>query len=293
MPEWVFVTPMDCANPGGTRPDPESLPPGSWVRFEFDGVPIQLWANDPPDTVQAVISQTGSFYEVDQLQYLRALLPYHPRIVDVGANIGNHSIFFDKICHASKVWAIEPNHEAVVELKRNIAANGCQSIDITLLGIAVGASPGRASLSISSRDQEIRNRGGMTVRLNIGGPIAVARLDNLVRSRIDLLKIDVEGMAADVLEGATRLIERSFPLLFIEVMESEHTRIAAWLQTHGYQIARVFPMYEGIDNYFCRPKWPRLLMRLLPPPAIEWAVKMLTSRQNGGGGSRRTASCAP
>jgi hypothetical protein len=59
-------------------------------------------------------------------------------------------------------------------------------------------------------------------------------LDSLNLSRIDLIKIDVEGMELDVLEGAANSIAKLHPMLFVETLKSDKDAIRAWLQNLGY-----------------------------------------------------------
>ena len=66
--------------------------PGRWVTVSEAGIDCCLWVNAQPDVAQSVIEATRSFYQIDALRLLRHLLRPAPRIIDVGANIGNHSV---------------------------------------------------------------------------------------------------------------------------------------------------------------------------------------------------------
>jgi FkbM family methyltransferase len=214
-----------------------STRPGHWRHFAEDGTDVQLWINEPPDTIQTIIDATGTFYEVGALRLLRALLPPAPRIVDIGANFGNHSVYFARICGAEWLLPIEPNPEVVPELRTNLAANGC-SADLSCLGVAVGARRGQLHLCLDPTDAAILNRGGTRLVDNpsqaTGPVVPVMPLDELIVDRVDLLKIDVEGMAVSAL-GA--VIAQYTPLIFIEVGVSEMSAFFDWLFASSYRVA--------------------------------------------------------
>ena len=147
--------------------------------------------NEPPDAIQAVIEATGNFYEVAALRLLRELLPANPRIVDIGANFGNHSVYFARICGAAQVLSIEPNPEIIPELRANLAANECTA-DLSCLGVAIGARRSQLHLCLDPADAVISNRGGTrlvdNVELATGPAVPVVPLDELVTGEIDLVR---------------------------------------------------------------------------------------------------------
>ena len=142
--------------------------PGRWVTVSEAGIDCSFWINAEPDVVQSVIEATRSFYEVDALRLLRQLLRPAPRIVDVGANIGNHSVFFARICGAQWVLPIEPNPEVLPELRANLAANRCSAADLTHLGVAAGAERGVLGIRLDGADRVIRNRGATRLVPDMG-----------------------------------------------------------------------------------------------------------------------------
>jgi hypothetical protein len=59
-------------------------------------------------------------------------------------------------------------------------------------------------------------------------------IDGLGLERLDLLKLDVEGMEAEALDGARETITRCKPILFVETIKSDKAAISAALKTEGY-----------------------------------------------------------
>jgi hypothetical protein len=83
---------------------------GKKMHFKYHGREIWLKGVDESDWIYTRIKQTGYFYEIDLLKYiwyanfgLRKGL-----VLDIGANIGNHSVFFGTYV-ADKVVSFEPN----------------------------------------------------------------------------------------------------------------------------------------------------------------------------------------
>ena len=92
-------------------------------------------------------------YELDELDALDAFvlarLPGRTRCcVDVGANIGNHCLFFSQ--RFSRVLAFEPNPLAVDLLRWNLRANGIDNVTVHAVGLA--EQPSTATLSIVDRN---------------------------------------------------------------------------------------------------------------------------------------------
>jgi hypothetical protein len=61
-------------------------------------------------------------------------------------------------------------------------------------------------------------------------------LDAMNLSRVDLIKIDVEGMEVEVLQGAQRTIESCHPVILVEIIKSNSDLLRGWLEERGYKI---------------------------------------------------------
>ena len=64
--------------------------------------------------------------------------------------------------------------------------------------------------------------------------VQTVSLDSLGLNRIDLIKIDVEAMEPDVLEGASETIRRDHPMLVVEMIKSDRKKLRSWLENSGY-----------------------------------------------------------
>ncbi len=188
------------------------------------------------DHIQRHIADSGSFYEQDMLEHCRALLQPGDIVIDAGAYIGNHTLFFANVCGAA-VHAFEPNPEAFDVLTANIEINN-QVDAIQAHSMGLGAAQQTASLDLAGASGNLG-----TCRLKLSdGPVTVVALDELeLPGPVRLMKIDVEGMEEAVLEGAAGVIRRDLPFLFVECatyasFATVQARLAGW----GYAAAGQF-----------------------------------------------------
>jgi len=151
----------------------------------------------------------GLFFEAMELEALRRTVRPGARIVDVGANTGNHTIYFAGPMQAGLVTPFEPLPEAASALRAAVDRNRLTNVDLARLRTGVGDRPGRARAVSSERG----GFGATRLVADPAGDIVVAPLDSMVSGRVDLLKIDVEGMEMSVLAGAAGLIARWRPLI--------------------------------------------------------------------------------
>ncbi len=160
-------------------------------------------------------------YEGDDLSVIFEFLsPLHLQFneglaLDVGANVGNHAIFFDK--YFERTIAFEPNPSTHDILRFN-----CEySKSVTPIDCALGDVPGEFDLC-----EDPENFGSSAIKEATSDKVVkvkVKRLDDcgLDLSGLGLIKIDVEGFEANVLRGAKGTIARYQPIILFEQNESE------------------------------------------------------------------------
>jgi FkbM family methyltransferase len=197
--------------------------------FEFLGRHIELWTHPDPDHQARAIRSNRTFYELDLLMKCQELYLPGTAIIDVGANIGNYSVFFGAILNAP-VYAFEPFQPNRALLEINIAANRLSG-QIVAPCCALGEVVGVGSLQPDPPPHF------GTARMSFGfGDTMVRSLDSLaIPGPIGLIKIDVEGAEVSVLRGAEGLIHAWLP----DVLAAAGTREAFWrladvLARYGY-----------------------------------------------------------
>ena len=174
-------------------------------------------------------------------------------VLDVGANIGSHTIPLAKAVGAKgAVIAFEPQRVAHALLSANAAQNGLFHVECARA--AVGRSPGKVRIPALDPSKPV-NVGAAEVITDatstVGDEVPCVTIDDLELASCRLVKIDTEGFEADVLAGARATIERHRPILFVE--NDTTTRSAECLRAVralGYRAYWHLARYYRPDNYF-------------------------------------------
>lgn len=184
------------------------------------------------DYIPGKIKKEDKFYESVFLEYLSKFHKKNGIIIDVGANIGNHSIFFGKVLQA-EIIAIEPEPHNTFFFDFNIRINKLNK-QVTLLETAVGEINGSICIEMNVRN----NYGSFTAKPNanpnsspVSDPMAievpVKTIDyllinnNVNLENISIIKLDVEGMEVEALRGALSVIKKSLPAIAVECFRHE------------------------------------------------------------------------
>ena len=185
-----------------------------------------------------------------ELKILGGLIPSGGTVIDVGANIGVHSIFFAKAVGAQgRVLAFEPQRQAFQLLSANAALNGLPHLRAERA--AIGPEPGE--IFVPDLDPEAEhNFGGISVNAEGDGErVPMLRLDSYDLAACHLIKIDVEGMEERVLAGAEETIVLHAPLLYVENDRQENSKaLIERLFDLDYRLYWHLPYLFNPDNYF-------------------------------------------
>ena len=196
------------------------------IRFIYKDVEIVIFAPDN-DHITGCISLNG-FYELTLLKHSKDKLKDNPVIIDAGANIGNHTVFWSKLCNA-KVHAFEPCVSAWMFLEKNVSLNGIKNA--SLYNSALGDCEGFGYSEISKG-----NLGGSKFIKNAGST-HMRTIDSLKLDRVDLIKVDVEGMELDVLHGAVQTLIKFQPMIYVE---TDNEEVFDYLDMLGYKKLNCF-----------------------------------------------------
>jgi FkbM family methyltransferase len=193
----------------------------------------------PYDSICQSIILNG-FYEHELLQGMCALVKDKKGIaLDIGANIGNHSLFFSKLFDA--VIAFEPVPNNCLLLKANLFLN--QNLNITLIEKALSNSNTKMGIDkgnsrntnntiseLSKKDEDATNQ----IMIDVAVGDEVIETLNL-KQKINLIKIDVEGHEPFVVEGLRRTITTHRPIVYWEAFNKEEAeKTKALLTGMGY-----------------------------------------------------------
>lgn len=168
------------------------------------------------DYIQKGLVEKGVPYEQDMLRDIASRVQPGELVLDIGANIGNHALYLAAI-GGCEVEAFEPNAQLCEALRESVRRNDFgQRLHVHQLGL--GRTEGVAEFAGYLPD----NLGAQQLALG-AGTLVVKPLDGFAFARpVRAMKIDVEGMELDVLEGGRQLIARDRPILYIECATESH-----------------------------------------------------------------------
>ncbi len=211
------------------------------------------WIIDNPyDSIQ-VHHQKGSFYELEDLTFISEYISDGDVVLDIGANVGNHAIYFSKNTNASKIIVIEPIEKAYKILLANVALNYAHNIDLNYIGFALGhidtigypfMAWGEDNLGgIKLSSDPIQEADVITFP-----PVKIFKGDHFFSDqKIDFIKLDVETMEMYVLEGLQETISKNKPKMYVEVMKEHFDEFNAWMEKNSYHCIKNIPPADLSD----------------------------------------------
>jgi len=176
------------------------------VELTAHGETIALYLPDPSDPIQKRILDRAGFDQPTLLEDARARVRRGDLCIDVGAHLGNHTVFFARVC-GMRVIAFESRPDLYQALRRNVELNHLEDA-VQTFQVALGGS----------------------------GPVAISTLDEQVGDQqVALIRIDVEGAELEVLKGAERTIARDRPIIYAGAADARSREsLAAFLSARGY-----------------------------------------------------------
>lgn len=203
------------------------------------------WAADDIELIKSIVQI--------QLQELD-----HVRFYDVGANIGTHTValarhFDTKI----SVRAFEAQRHIYHILCGNVALNGLDNVMCEHLAVSDGTVD---HIQVHMPDyNSINNFGGLELMEAVNSDnsfmikkqvdqIKCVTLDSYAEW-VDFIKLDVEGMECQALQGAKSTVQRSRPICFVEVLKSDISKIQQFFKAYDYVLYK----YK-IDDWIFVPK---------------------------------------
>ncbi len=189
-----------------------------------------------------------------ELACLGQILKNGDVVIDVGANIGTHTVFFSKkVAAEGMVYAFEPQRITFEFLCANLALNGL----LNVVPLQNGAGDQHGEIIVPVLNPSVaQNFAALKIEGHVAGDLVkVVPLDVLDLKRCNLIKIDVEGMELKVLHGAEKTIRDHRPFLFVENNTPEGApELVQSLFDLGYSCWWHIAPYYNQQNFFQNPE---------------------------------------
>jgi FkbM family methyltransferase len=198
--------------------------------------------------IGAALRKYGEWSE-NELTLFRQLVPTGSVVVEGGANVGAHTVALSKLVGVTgAVHAFEPQRLVFQTLCANLALNGC--VNVYAYHAAVGARTGEVLVPALPPDRPA-NFGGVGLQgVSSGERTPLRRIDELDLQVCRLVKLDVEGMEAEALQGAAQTVRRLRPLLYVENDRRHlHEGLTRLLHYWSYDAYWHMPPFFSRDNF--------------------------------------------
>ncbi|MHB8898301.1 MAG: FkbM family methyltransferase [Thermoguttaceae bacterium] len=185
-----------------------------------------------------------------EMDLLRQVVQAGQVVLDIGANIGTHTVFFAQaVGPAGLVFAFEPQRVLFQMLCGNLALNGLTNVHARQA--AVGQQTGTIRVPTPNYASP-GNFGGVSLQRHAHGEeTPLLTVDQLDLPACHLVKIDVEDMEGEVVAGAERTLRRLRPVLYLENDRQERSAaLIDQLFALDYRLYWHLPPLFNPDNYF-------------------------------------------
>jgi len=189
--------------------------PNKYVAYRFAGGRIYLNIKESP----MMLARALGLYELRKQKVLSSLLRPGGTFIDVGANKGDFSLLAAKLVGRNgRVLSFEPEPTNCQWIAKSVKLNGYDNI--TLYELALSDTNGRAQLYLGKKSgwhtlvkgQPYRSEGVLKVATRTLDRVLGERTGN---SRVDMMKIDVEGAELEVLKGACEMLSKNKDIILL------------------------------------------------------------------------------
>jgi FkbM family methyltransferase len=211
-----------------------------YKRLTHRTVELQLLSNVKmrcqPDSRSAASVLYCGLYDYDEMNFLLRYLRDEDSFLDIGANVGVYTLLAASKIRSGWIYSFEALPKNYQRLQENLKLNELEQVQT--YAFAISNSIGSIDLSLSDGDstpsiiKSEEDRNVTTVSSNT--------LDNLLDNcplKLTLAKMDIEGAELLALKGATSLLEKKCPQVWImEILGTGSTKLVNFLNSYGYNL---------------------------------------------------------
>ena len=170
-------------------------------------------------------------WEGGALSIIDSYLQDNAVILDIGANIGSHTIYWAVERNAKKVYSFEPLPDTYRILNTNIELNSLKN-RVQTFNFALSDENCKGVIDFYNKE----NIGGTSFKKYTNGDVEFRQLDKInIPEKIDLIKIDVEGAEVLVLKGAKETIVKNKPIIVLETYIHKN-EVDNFMNSVGYKL---------------------------------------------------------
>lgn len=204
-----------------------------------------FFVHDEEDQVIGRSLQLYGEWAEEEIYLLSKVVRSGDVVLDIGANVGTHSVAFSRMVgDVGHVIAVDGQARASSLLSFNLTVNKCDNVfrleglvsnkcQVIFDSFKLPTNPNIGSVSfrdIEQRDAAQSDRIAMR-------PLVMFSIDSLKVPKCKLIKIDIEGMELEALQGAAETLQRCRPYIYFEqASELNFREICEFLTNSNYKL---------------------------------------------------------
>jgi FkbM family methyltransferase len=201
--------------------------------IKINGLTIEGYKGD---YIFETLRNTEKFYEIDILEKWALNLKDSKVIFDIGANLGNHSLYWATAISPELIFSFEPYPANFLCLQNNINNNNLGE-KVKAIQKGIGDKVGYAAV----KEVDEANLGGTSfkyVQTEEADKVEIISIDSFIIENkipsVDFIKIDTEGFEVLVLQGMKQTIRDFKPAVWVEVSYTSYREVMDLFKEEGY-----------------------------------------------------------
>ncbi len=239
------------------------------IKTNIKSLEIEGYAGD---YIFEEISKRNWFYEAEILEKWSPIFKDARIALDIGANIGNHSIYWATEMQFDAIYSFEPLPANYERLVNNVASNGLSNV--IPINKAISDQPG--TVIVDKYDE--KNLGGTSfikTEINSSQVVQAMSVDEFVAENqidtIDFVKVDTEGNEVNALLGMNKTVKTFNPAIWVEVSYQSYAKVMEILASENYVLVDC----EGFNLLFLHPTKYREIKTIGQPKLMDSMFKYL------------------